>query len=521
MINLRYSYLYGLTCDLEYLNVAVWSIRSCKMFRVQCLLITLMTSSLIKCDYWSERQELLMKEAERLRGHSTYKLPRHLGSQRLKKEELMQGHLNDSNFLPGQNFLLSKKGIVKSELYSLIRKMPKGASLHTHLTAAVSFDFLFNLTYKDNLYGCHLGDVYKLRFFRSDLVNNVCEWKSLKEIRKTDNSFDAFLRHQVALDEEDAKRSVGDLQNRMKKAFSTRYHLLSYRPVFEEYVYQALLELYRDKVMYAEFRAITQELYELDETMHGSVKFVEIFRNIVDIFKRNHPNFWGAKLIYSPFRNVSNEALDTHMATFISIKRKFPEVVAGLDLVGYEDDSKPLYEFVRTLQYGTPDVKLFLHAGETKWYGHTELNLVDAVLLNATRIGHGISVVKHPEVKQLIKNRRIAIEVCPISNQVLGFVSDPRNHPMVGLVAEGGYDLVIGSDDPGMWGATGLSFDWYYFFMAMTGEDAEIDVLYELALNSIKHSAISEVDKEAYSRKLYDQWNDFIKMDVQTNKLSN
>ena len=44
--------------------------------------------------------------------------------------------------------------------------------------------------------------------------------------------------------------------------------------------------------------------------------------------------------------------------------------------------------------------------------------MIDAILLNATRIGHGYSITKHPEALRLIKEKDIAIEICPISNQV-------------------------------------------------------------------------------------------------------
>ena len=47
-----------------------------------------------------------------------------------------------------------------------------------------------------------------------------------------------------------------------------------------------------------------------------------------------------------------------------------------------------------------------------------DINLVDALLLNVTRIGHGFAVTKHPLVKQLLETRRIPLEICPISNQV-------------------------------------------------------------------------------------------------------
>ena len=51
-----------------------------------------------------------------------------------------------------------------------------------------------------------------------------------------------------------------------------------------------------------------------------------------------------------------------------------------------------------------------------------DINLVDAVLLNSTRIGHGYAVTKHPVVKQLLATRQIPLEICPISNQVCNMI---------------------------------------------------------------------------------------------------
>jgi len=50
----------------------------------------------------------------------------------------------------------------------------------------------------------------------------------------------------------------------------------------------------------------------------------------------------------------------------------------------------------------------------------SDYNLVDALLLNTTRIGHGYALVKHPVLKEKIRQRGIAVEVNPISNQVRG-----------------------------------------------------------------------------------------------------
>ena len=122
-----------------------------------------------------------------------------------------------------------------------------------------------------------------------------------------------------------------------------------------------------------------------------------------------------------------------------------PKDVVGLDLAGDEEMSYPteLPSMFRDAKdrFG---LGITIHAGET---GRAE-NVRSAVeLFDADRIGHGTAAGKDPRLLELLAERRICVEVCPISNRLTGAVPPHEAHPLQQFRRHG-VPFVICSDNP-------------------------------------------------------------------------
>ena len=110
---------------------------------------------------------------------------------------------------------------------------------------------------------------------------------------------------------------------------------------------------------------------------------------------------------------------------------------------------------------------------------------------------------------EIVKEKNIAIEVNPISNQVLNLLGDLRNHPASVFFAEN-YPVVVSSDDPGLWGAKALSYDFYEAFMGLMSRTSDLRALKKLATNSLLYSAMSDEEKSKATKIFKKQWEDFL-----------
>ncbi|CAK1541770.1 unnamed protein product [Leptosia nina] len=433
-----------------------------------------------------------------------------------KFNEVDYGFDNPQYYNFSQHFFAYKDRIRKSKVYQIIRDMPKGAALHIHDMGLLEPNYVLNITYMDNLYVCFENNDVKFKFADKIPREDCGNWTLMSEARNSAENitkFDEKLMKYFSICVPDPAviyPSIKEVWYAFTEYFKRVAPMMAYRPVWEQYFYDVLKKFRDDNIMYVEIRSVLLSLYDIDGSTYDPLITAKTYRKALKRFMKDYPDFFGAKLIYAPPRNIQPNTLDDYLKLAFRIKADMPEFFAGFDLVGQEETGSPLIEFIPQLQAAGKDINYFFHAGETNWYGTLiDENLVDAVLLGAKRIGHAYALPKHPLVMKLIVDNDVGLEVNVISNAVLALVHDVRNHPLSAFIAQG-LPVVLSSDDPGVWGADPLSDDFYVAFVGVASRLSDIRLLKQFALNSLKYSALSSTAKVSAIRKFKQRWSTFI-----------
>lgn len=194
------------------------------------------------------------------------------------------------------------------------------------------------------------------------------------------------------------------------------------------------------------------------------------------------------------------------MKHLITTKQAYPHLIAGFDLVGHEDPGRSLADltpllfwFRKACAQSSVTIPFFFHAGETLGSGtEADHNLFDAILLGSRRIGHGFSLYKHPLLMNMVRDRRICVECCPISNEILRLTSSISSHPLPALLAHG-VPVCLNNDDPAILGqdTAGMSHD---FFQAVMGIGSlGLAGLGSLAENSVRFAAFEDASPKEWT----------------------
>jgi adenosine deaminase CECR1 len=250
---------------------------------------------------------------------------------------------------------------------------------------------------------------------------------------------------------------------------------------------------------------------------------LKMLRQFKSDYARENSKFIDFVYIIQSIRTFSNDNIKQELELAIEAHKSFPDMVKGFDLVSEEDEGNTLLYYNQVLLKGfnyilnsNSSFGFYFHNVETSWpsdfptkdnnHASVDENIYDAILFKSKRIGHGLGIIKHPKLNSYFVNNKIAIELCPTSNQILGFIPDIRNHPGLNYL-KSGLPILIGSDDPGSFGYNDLTVDYYLVFMSW---GLSLFDLREIANNSIRYSSISDSMKSIGFNKFERAWNLFI-----------
>jgi adenosine deaminase len=149
------------------------------------------------------------------------------------------------------------------------------------------------------------------------------------------------------------------------------------------------------------------------------------------------------------FLGIHHEGYTQKMAPILEDALAWPSL-DGIDLHGAEP--APLGDWAESYWCRARDAGKFTKAHAGEFCGPDFIRHV-VEKLGAQRIEHGVRAVEDPAVLDLLRERGIALDVCPVSNVKLGVVPVADQHPIRRLI-DAGIVCTISTDDPISFGQT-------------------------------------------------------------------
>ncbi len=261
----------------------------------------------------------------------------------------------------------------------MFKNLPK-IDLHCHLDGSVRVETMFDIAIKEKI----------------DLPSdNIDEIKKLAKVSFNCTSLDEYL-----------------------EKFDLPLKVMQSRENLKRIAFELLEDASKENVKYIEIRFApllhTQKGMSIKSIIESIIEGIREAESIYDI---------KGNLILGCMRTMtSKEAL-----LVIEEGKSFVNKgVVAVDLCGPEKEGFcKEYEvaFKLAREYG---YKVTVHAGEAA----SGENVVDAInILKADRIGHGVKINKHKKAYNLVKDKKVLLELCPTSNVQTKTVDSYETHP--------------------------------------------------------------------------------------------
>jgi adenosine deaminase-related growth factor len=399
------------------------------------------------------------------------------------------------------------EAILSSDLYQFCAALPKGGELHSHGNCAMPFDRYLSVIREDAMICLAEGDTYGYLYARNNPdmpegclpLSQVLDEGRLSE----DELYEMFVISEA--DRESGFWKKLSRSGKMPKGLTTDSSLTE--RIYEEQ-YRSCID---NGILLLEIRSVLKTDDEANRAQLAPVL------NAYYKVKKDFPDF-TVRIIACSGKNEKytvEEALETFRSAIRlsetlkdeSDPENPKDFIIALDLVNEEDKSKPLSDYASIFlshEITESGLKFVFHCGESLRMDNE--SVIDALLLSASRIGHGVNLYRYPELMEIYRNADVAVELCPISNHRLGYVYDLRLHPGL-LLMRSGIPTVLCSDD-GLFMTQRPQVD--EFFAAILSWNLNLGDIKALCRNSIKYACLSQEETDRLMQAWESQWDAFV-----------
>lgn len=392
------------------------------------------------------------------------------------------------------------------DMYRFLYALPKGGDLHNHLSGSNFSEWLYNVATdsqrnggyeyftKIKINNCHYGhDQFGiapyLMLFRNiqrssyDALSE-CERDEYKPLVDLSESEKTAWLESLRLDKPHEGR-----EEFFQRHWQRLNDLDSNPHIGAEMMFKNMQAFSQENVVYLETQVTTLYKKAPDGRIYSPEEVVQIFKQRLqqaDVLST------GVTLRLQHFLLRFTPNAEEELEKIYHFVHKNRDLFVGINMVGREDNDKghPLrfLSTLRKLRKTIPAIKLSIHAGEVD---EPNSHVRDTLLLGAERIGHGINLISDPETMLLMRHSPYMIEINLISNLLLNYVDNYRQHPFPEYLRFG-IPVALSTDDRGMWDSN-LTDEYY---VAVTEFNLSWAELVQLGLNSLKYAFVESKVKQ-------------------------
>ncbi|KAK4122495.1 Metallo-dependent hydrolase [Parathielavia appendiculata] len=416
--------------------------------------------------------------------------------------------------------------------WRIIRRMPKGALLRTHCCSLADIDHLIEtaLEIPGVSISCptsHLATVAArketglcIRFRGMEDPDDCSLWAH----DYTPGTFMSLTKAAGSYPEGGRQGFVEWLKGRCRMSGPSSGDsdltglMLFYEPIWRAFLQRLMTNLVEEGIAWLELRLTFPLVYYREGSEVPEPDYDHMFQTVgeeVARFQATDPGrrFWGLRVIWSTMRNQDPRLIIESADDCIATKLVWPHLVAGYDLADSEDLGRPLADLLPELfwfrkQCAVEKVQIpfFLRAGGCRGNYDThatgEGDIVDALLLGARRIGHATSLHRHPRLVEAVRDRRILVEVRPVSEKGRDPSADVAMHHGLRALLAQGVPCALCDDDSGILPRlnrnVGSRMTDIFWQVLHAWEESDLATLGSLAENSVRWAAFEDQDLQIW-----------------------